>query len=147
MGGSTIYIGSDHRGFELKNDIRDYLKEQGYSVKDIGAHEYDRHDDYLVYAKKACDEVLKTDGRGILICGAGQGMTIAANKHRGIRAAPCWDIESAKRAKEHIDANVICFSSELIEGKQAKKMVTTWLGSKFLKKKRYIRRVRALNDM
>jgi RpiB/LacA/LacB family sugar-phosphate isomerase len=147
MGVSTIYIGSDHRGFELKNEVRDFLRSEGYRVEDVGAHEYDRRDDYLDYAAKACSKVLLNNAKAVLFCGAGQGMTIAANKHRGIRAAPCWDVDSARRAKEHVDANVICISAEFTEQGAAREIVSTWLESRFLRKKRYVRRVRALNQM
>lgn len=126
-----IALGSDHAGFELKEKIKKYLNFLGDEFKDFGA--FNREScDYPDYAKKVARGVSsgKFD-RGILFCGSGIGMSMAANKIRGIRASLCYNEETARLAREHNDANVLCIGARLTKEKLAKKIVKIWLETKF----------------
>ena len=118
-----IAIGSDHIGWELKNHMIKYLKSKGNEVQDMGADGPERVD-YPVYARKVAQAVAKGScENGILICGTGVGMSIAANKVRGIRAAACSEPYSARLAKEHNNANILCFGARVI-GPAMAEMIT-----------------------
>lgn len=147
MGNGRIYIGSDHRGFELKAAIAHHLSEEGYSVEDLGPHAYDKDDDFLDFAEQVCRETLRGGGRGILICGSGHGMSMAANKVKGIRAALCWNAKSGRWAKEHQDANIICIASQIGSARSANGIVSAWLNADFGGEERYARRISRLNKM
>lgn len=126
-----IAIGSDHGGFELKNKLVHFLKEQGISVKDYGIDEA-ISTDYPDIAKTVCTAVL--DGvcdRGILVCGTGIGISIAANKIKGIRAALCSDSYSAKMAKQHNNANIIALGGRVIGEEIAYEIVKAYLEAEF----------------
>lgn len=135
----TIFIGSDHMGFALKKEIKEFLVNQNYLVEDIGPRKYNREDDYPGFALELCQRVLKAKSKGILICGTGQGMSIAANKVSRIRAALCWNKETAAHASRHLNANVLCLGSILKPA--AKNLVKIWLETSFTKGKRHIRRI------
>jgi ribose 5-phosphate isomerase B len=108
----NIAIGSDHRGLEYKKYVIDFLMETGHQVKDFGTYTADSVD-YPDIARTVCEAVVKSRFNfGILICGTGIGMSMAANKIKGIRAALCYDTFSAQRARQHNDANVICLGAE-----------------------------------
>ena len=141
MTGRLIYIASDHAGFEMKNKLKSFLESFGYKVKDVGAHEFISTDDYPDYAVKLCDEVLKTNAKGILICGSGQGMCIAANKIKGIRASLCWNELVAKQARQHVDSNVLCLAGRFLSFDDAKRITMTWLKTKFSNEDRHRRRI------
>ena len=112
-----IIVGSDHGGLDLKNSIIPYMKELGYEVQDLGTYTSDSVD-YPDIAKKVCAALTKED-IGILVCGTGIGISIAANKIKGIRAALCSDVFSAQMAREHNDANVICLGGRVLEDEDA----------------------------
>ena len=147
MAEEKIYIGSDHAGFELKNIIKEFLKKEGYKVEDLGAHEYNPEDDYPDYAVKVCEKVLETKGKGILICGSGQGMDRVANKIPGIYAAVCWDEISAKMAKEHGNVNVLCLGGRTVKPELAKKIVKIWLETPFIPRERHLRRINKIKEI
>jgi ribose 5-phosphate isomerase B len=147
MSKEKIYIGSDHAGFELKGIIKKFLVEEGYVIEDIGPYKYDYNDDYPGYAAKVCEKILETNGKGILICGSGQGMDRVANKISGIHAAVCWDETSARMAKEHGNVNVLCFGGRTVEPELAKKMVKIWLEAPFIPKEKYIRRINKIKEL
>jgi ribose 5-phosphate isomerase B len=142
-----IYIGSDHAGFELKNIIKKFLGKENYKVEDLGPYEYDYNDDYPDYAVKVCEKVLETNGKGILICGSGQGTDRVANKIPGIHAAVCWDETSAKMAKEHGNVNVLCFGGRTVKPELAKKMVKIWLETPFIPKEKHLRRINKIKEI
>jgi ribose 5-phosphate isomerase B len=107
------YIGSDHAGFAVKGLVVEMLKRRGHEVEDLGTHSADRVD-YPDYAEKVARAVVADAGsRGVLICGTGIGMSIAANKVDGIRAAHCNDWYTAKMARAHNDANILCFGERV----------------------------------
>lgn len=147
MQAHRIYIGSDHAGFQLKNIIREFLHDGGYAVEDIGPYSYERGDDYPDYALKVCKKILKSGGRGILICGSGQGMDRAANKIPGIYSSVCWNEESAVIAKEHGDINVLCLGGRLVGPSRAKRIIKIWLERPYKNKKRHERRINKIKEM
>ncbi len=142
-----IYIGSDHGGFELKDRLRGFLKGKGYNVVDVGPYEYDKDDDYPDYAEKVCKKVLETKGRGIIICKHAHGITIAANKMRGIYASPCWNETSARMARVDNDTNVLCLSGVLTKPEEAEKIADVWLSTPFSAEERHVRRIGKVRDI
>ena len=126
-----IIIGSDHGGFELKEIIREYILKKGIEVQDVGVFSADSVD-YPDYAKKVGDEVKSGQGNfGILICGTGIGMSIAANKIKGIRCALCNDVYTAKMARGHNDANVLAIGGRVVGKGVALMIIDTFLNSNF----------------
>ena len=142
-----LYIGSDHAGFELKEKIKEFLTNNSYKLEDIGAREYLPEDDYPDYAIKLCKKIAETGGKGILVCGAGHGMSITANKIPGIRATVCWNESSAEFAKKHTDANVICIPGRLMDQREAEKIITAWMNTEFESEERHIRRVNKIKTI
>ncbi len=126
-----IVIASDHAGFDLKSTIVDHLKKQGIEVLDLGPDTAKNSVDYPDYAKKVAEKVLSDKCYGILICGTGIGMCITANKFKGIRAANTNDIFSAKMAKSHNNANIICLGSRIVGKGLAEDIVDTWISEEF----------------
>ena len=141
----TIYLGSDHAGFKLKEKIKKWLNKQKIPFEDLGNLKYDPKDDYPDFAKKVARKVAKTKSLGVLICGTGQGMCIAANKIKGIIAAYCYDKKTAKHAKEHLNANIICMGG--INQRTAKNIVQTWLKTKVSQEPRHIRRLNKIRKL
>ena len=126
-----VYIGCDHAALHMKNDLIGYLNEKGYDVDDVGPYTPDRVD-YPVYAKKVCDKVLNDKGSlGILICGTGIGMSLAANKIKGIRAAAVSEVYSAALTRRHNDANVLCIGARVIGIETAKMIADAFLENEF----------------
>ncbi len=126
-----IALGCDHGGFELKNKILDFLKNSGYEVRDFGIYE-NKSVDYPDIAKVVCESIQSGECEcGILVCGTGIGMSIAANKHKGIRAAVCGDIYSAKMTKIHNNSNVIALGGRVIGEDTAKEIVSAWLTNEY----------------
>lgn len=126
-----IAIASDHAGFELKSYIKGYLLKKGFFVEDFGT-DSEESVDYPDYAKKVCEAILfKGFERGILICGSGVGMSISANRFKGIRAALCQDLYTAEFSRFHNDSNVLCLSGRLIGKGLAEKIVDVWFSTNF----------------
>ena len=127
-----IAIGSDHGGYELKEYIKKHLEAIGEEYKDYGAYS-EESVDYPDCAAPVCKAVQDgTADKGILICGTGIGISMAANKHKGIRAALCSDVYSAKMTKVHNNANVICLGGRVTGRELAFMICETWLGEEFL---------------
>ncbi len=149
MQGQAVFIGSDHGGMEMKSAIVALLKGSGVNVKDMGPEKYDNDDDYPDYAQKVCSAVLKSSdaARGILICRSGNGMTIAANKIRGIYAGLCWNEAGARKAREHGNTNVLCLSAEHTAINDAGRIVMVWLSTPFSGDERHIRRHSKIEDI
>ena len=126
-----IFISSDHAGFKLKEDIKIYLKKNKLSFIDLGPKN-DTKVDYPDYAHKVAKKVkISKKNIGILVCGSGTGMNIAANKHKNIRAAQCFNLRSTKLSRLHNDANIITLGSRLITKKNALNYVGVFLNTKF----------------
>jgi len=125
-----IIIGSDHAGFELKNSLKDFLVGRGYNIIDLGTDAEDSCD-YPIFAEKVAKKVAESKGKGILICGTGIGMSIVANKIKGIRAALGYDVESAKLSRQHNDSNILCLGARKISEKDAYEITRIWLSTPF----------------
>lgn len=126
-----LAIGCDHGGFELKNRIKKHLEEKGIAYKDFGTFD-ETSCDYPDIAKDVCDSIVKGESdKGILVCGTGIGMSIAANKIKGIRAAHLTDVYSAKMTKMHNNANVICLGGRVTGEELAFMIVDMWLETEF----------------
>ncbi len=126
-----IAIGCDHGGFELKNHVVKHLQDKGIEVKDYGVYNEDSVD-YPDCAKPVCKAVISGEAEnGILICGTGIGISIAANKHKGIRAALCSDVYSAAMCKQHNNANILCLGGRVLGRELAFMIVDTWLENEF----------------
>ncbi len=131
MNPKTIAIASDHAGFELKELLKNTLLQQGYAVDDLGAHGT-QSVDYPDYAHALAGIIEKTPhAKGVLICGSGIGMSIAANRHKGVRAALCQTAEAAKLSRQHNDANVLCLGARLVSAEVAKDALAQFLSTGF----------------
>ena len=138
-----IFISSDHAGFKLKEIIKNYLKIKKVKFEDLGPND-DSSVDYPDYAHKVAKKVkLNKSNVGILVCGSGAGMNIAANKHKNIRAAQCFNLKSTKLSRLHNDANIITLGSRLITKKNALKFISVFLNTKF-DGGRHLRRVKKI---
>lgn len=136
-----IALGSDHGGFGLKESIKAYLTQKGCEVKDFGTYD-ESSVDYPTFALKAALAVSKGEcEKGILVCSTGIGISIAANKVKGIRAALCSDLLSARLTREHNDTNVLALGSFIVGEKLAFAIVDTWLGTSFSNEERHLRRI------
>jgi ribose 5-phosphate isomerase B len=141
-----IALGCDHGGFELKSEIIKYLESEGIEYKDFGTYNTDSCD-YPIYGKAVAESVAKGEcEKGILICGTGIGISIAANKVKGIRAALCHDVFSAKATREHNNANVLAMGGRVIGVGPAIEVVKAFLGTEFSNDERHIRRISMLED-
>lgn len=126
-----IAIAADHGGFELKNSMVEYIKSLGNEVEDLGTNSSESVD-YPDFAKKVCGEIQKGNSElGILICGTGIGMSLAANKFKGIRAACVSDVYSAKMSRNHNNANVLCIGARVVGDEVAKLIIKTFLENEF----------------
>lgn len=130
MSAAPIFIGSDHAGFTLKTVILEYLRAQGRQVSDLGTYSMESCD-YPQSAQAVCNEVLAKNGVGILICGTGIGMSIAANRFKGIRAAMCTHEFHAKATRLHNNANVLCLGERVTAPGLALELVKIFLETKF----------------
>ena len=143
-----IYLGADHRGFELKNRIADWLQSQSIAFTDFGATTYDAEDDYNDYAKRVSRAVLdsqESDIFGILICGSAQGVAMQANRFKGIRAAICHSSVEYAETRSHNDANVLCISADL-HADDFVDIVDAFLHSTPLEDPKYQRRNQKLDE-
>ena len=141
-----IAIGSDHGGFELKEKLMEHLSERGLEYKDFGTYS-SAYCDYPVYAKAVANAVASGEcDRGIIICGTGIGVSITANKVRGIRAALCGDCFSAEATRQHNDANVLCMGARVVGEGLALKIADTFLDTPFSNDERHIRRLSMIED-
>ena len=136
-----LAIGCDHGGFELKKEVLEHLAARGIEVTDVGCND-GASCDYPVYSKKVTDLVQAgTVDLGILICGTGIGMSMAANKEPGIRAALCHDVFSAKATREHNNANILCMGARVVGPGLALMIIDTFLDTPFSEDERHIRRI------
>ncbi len=142
-----LYLASDHAGFKLKEYLIHELAKRSIPFEDFGAYTDDETDDFTSYAKRVSKAVLKRKGEmGILICGTGIGMSIAANRYNGIRAAVVWEQEAARRAREEDDANIACLPARLITNQMAWEVVSTFLSTTFTHLERYKRRIKQTDE-
>lgn len=142
-----IALGSDHGGFELKEVLKGYITSLGFEVEDVGCCNGDSVD-YVDYAKAVCQSVVNGNcEKGILVCGTGVGMCIAANKVKGIRAALCADVLTAQLTREHNDSNVLTLGGRIIGVETGKAIVKQWLSTPFSNGERHARRIQKIADL
>ncbi|MCR5791638.1 MAG: ribose 5-phosphate isomerase B [Lachnospiraceae bacterium] len=126
-----IGIGNDHVAVDMKNELKEYLEAKGYEVVDFGAHSSEKSD-YPVYGEAVANAIVSGDvDCGILICGTGVGISLSANKVKGIRACVCSEPYSAKLSKQHNNTNIIAFGARVIGIEMAKMIVDEWLNASF----------------
>ena len=141
-----IALGSDHGGFELKQEVKKYLEEQGIAYKDYGC-DSEEAVDYPVYGKTVANAVASGEcEKGILICGTGIGISITANKVKGIRCALCSDCFSAEATRLHNDANILAMGGRVVGAGLAVKIVDTFLNTPFAGDERHIRRIAQIEE-
>ena len=141
-----IVIGADHAGFEDKEKIKRQLDELGVDYEDVGTNSTESVD-YPIYAKKVAEKVAHGEAeQGILVCGSGNGMQIAANKVHGVRAALAWNAETARLARQHNDANVLSVPARMISPEEVTEVIKSWLGAEF-EGGRHARRVDEISEM
>lgn len=141
-----IFVGADYKGFEKKQEILRFLAKKECGVNDLGTYG-PSEDDYNDPAIAVSKMVRKSrDARGILICDSAHGMTVQANRFKGIRAVNCDTAESAKLAREHDDANVLCLSAHFLELEKMQEIITVFLDTKFVDLERRIRRINRLDE-
>lgn len=138
----NIYIAADHRGFNLKNELVSYLKERHFEVFDLGASSYDVDDDYPIFAQKLAKEVVKEkDNRGIILCGSGVGVDIAANKFDGIRASIGHVVEQVVAGRRDDDMNVLVLAADFIDIEKSKAIVDAFLKTEYERNEKRERRL------
>lgn len=145
-----VFIGTDHNGFHLKESLIAHLNTNGHDVVDTANHKLDPADDYPIFAQKLVVSMLASnekDPMGILICGSGQGMCMAANRFKGIRAALVYDLNSAKSSRNDDDANVACLPADSLRSNEAAKLVDAWLNTPFAHAPRFKRRIIELDQL
>jgi ribose 5-phosphate isomerase B len=126
----TLIVGSDHAGLDLKRELLGVAAELDYEVVDIGTHTADSTD-YPDYAHQVANAVGRGEGLGLLVCGTGLGMSMAANRHPGVRAAVCSDVFSASMTRQHNDANVLCIGARVVGAGLAAEVLKAFLGASF----------------
>lgn len=141
-----IFLGADHRGFPLKEEIKGWLLEWKEEFEDLGNEKLDPVDDFPDYAIKVGEKVVSEKGLGILLCGSG-GMALTANKFKGIRAAEVWNIKATKHAKAHDDINVLVLPADFVTKDQAKEMIRVWLDTPVKSEEKYIRRLNKIKNL
>lgn len=143
-----IYIGADHRGFELKEELKRRMDADGLEYEDMGNENLDPADDYVDYAQAVGQAVAEdSDSKGVLICGSGVGVDMAANKVKGVRSCLVFDEKRAAQSREHEDANIICLASDVLIADTAYEMVKTFLNTAFTGEERHIRRINKLKEL
>jgi ribose 5-phosphate isomerase B len=147
-----IYLGSDHRGFHLKEKVFAYLSKHGYDVEDVGGHTLDPDDDFPEFAQAAALKVISSEDkhpRAILLCGGGQGMAMVANRFKGIRASVAWDAYEAKMTRNDNDSNILCLPSRILEedGPTWTGIIETWLNTPFSEAVRHRRRNAQMDEL
>ena len=147
-----IYLGSDHRGFQLKEKVFAYLAKQSYDVEDVGGKEMNPDDDFPQFAQAAALRVIGDDSedpRAILICGGGQGMCMAANRFKGIRASVIWDAAEARLTRHDNNSNVLCLPARVLEHDENawKGIIEVWLNTPYTNAARGSRRNAQLDEI
>ncbi len=143
-----IFIGSDHRGYMLKEKITQWLFEMDHAFQDLGALSLDPHDDYTKYAEDVASLVAKNEGsRGILLCGSGVGVGVVANKFDGIRAAIGESVLQVEKGRNDDDMNILVLAADFTTEKEAKAMLIAFLETKFSGKARYEKRLEEIEKI
>lgn len=144
---SRVYLGSDHRGYVLKEQLQDWLVAQGYQVEDRGSHAYVQDDDYPDVAAAVASSLELPDDRGILLCGSSIGVTMAANKVAGVRAGAGFVADEVAHARDADDINVLCLAADYLTPEQAQQLAQTFLETPFGHSERAVRRLQKLAQL
>jgi len=148
-----IFVAADHQGYHLKQEVLEYLQKAGYLVEDVGNKKYNPEDDFPVFAAQAINKLQScedNDARVILLCGSGQGMLMAANRIKGIRAGLGWSVETAKALRNDEDSNVLTMPARLFDKDrchEAYVIIEPWLNTPFAAAARFIRRNQELDNL
>lgn len=145
-----IYIGADHNGFDMKRGLLEELTAAGFSVVDEGDQQLKPEDDFPQFAARVVMAMKASDDEsplGILICGSGQGMCMAANRYKGIRASLVWSIEEARASRNDDDSNVLCLPARYMSVADAIKIAEAWLATPFAGAPRFKRRIKELDKL
>jgi ribose 5-phosphate isomerase B len=142
-----IYIGADHKGFELKEKVKQWLIEWRCDHEDMGALELDPSDDYPIYAKKVAESIVEIEDRGILVCGSGVGVDEVANKFDGIRSGLAINKEQVEAARNDDNINVLALASDFISEEEAKEIVKVFLDTEFGDEERFNRRLKEIGEI
>ncbi len=144
-----IHLGADHNGFERKRELTEYLQRSGYEVVDASNEQLDPEDDFPQFASRVVNAMRAegSEARGILLCGSGQGICMAANRFKGIRAALASDQEDARSARNDDDSNVLCLSARYLDFDTTIGIVHTWLMTPFAGATRFKRRITQLDEL
>lgn len=141
-----IYLGADHGGFKLKEEVKGCLAKLGISYEDMGNSVYDPKDDFVDFGVKVAQKVQKGLGKGVLFCRSG-GMALVANKFKGVEAVEVWNTETARHAKEHRDANVLGIPADYVKKKLVCDMIKVWLEAKVRPEEKYQRRINKIKQV
>ncbi|HLB60588.1 MAG: hypothetical protein A3D44_00010 [Candidatus Staskawiczbacteria bacterium RIFCSPHIGHO2_02_FULL_42_22] len=143
-----VYVGADHRGFALKEKLKDWLSEKGYTVVDCGNTVHDPDDDYPDFASAVAKNVRKNhEDRGIVICGSAMGVGITANKFKGIRCGVGINVEDVHHGRDHDDINVLGLSSDYVDPEVSLEMTTMFLETPFNQGERHVRRLKKIEKI
>ena len=144
-----IVLTADHRGFKLKETLKQFLISAGNEVEDVGNLAYDESDDYVDFARIASEKIAadSTNLRGIFICGSGIGMDVVANKFRGVRAGLVHNEHEATQSREHGDSNVLVLGADELDAEHAKKLVMLFLETPFSGEERHVRRLKKIEEI
>lgn len=145
-----VYVGADHLGFHLKDKLFAHLKRLGYEVEDEGDNYLDPEDDFPEFASRVVAAIKISndkDPRGILLCGSGQGMAMAANRFRGIYAALAWNKKSARESRNDDNSNILCLPASSLSEKDMFDIVETWLKASFDAAPRRVRRLKQIDEL
>ncbi|NCN87653.1 MAG: RpiB/LacA/LacB family sugar-phosphate isomerase [Candidatus Pacebacteria bacterium] len=143
-----IFLGADHRGFYLKEDIKELLLKKGLEVVDVGNHEYDQSDDYPDFARNLADQVVEdVSSRGIVFCGSGAGVSITANKIGGARACIGLSREQVESARGDDDLNILVIAADYVNRDWVEEMIEVFLGTEFKGEERHLRRLEKIKQL
>lgn len=145
----TIFIGADHRGYQLKDKLITYIQDKNIRIEDLGNYEYDPHDDFPDYAQKVAQAVLQNPGEhlGIVICGSGAGVSIAANRYKGIYSVVGINPQHVADSRRDDHINVLAISANYTTEEDAQKMIEAYLDAEPAKSEKYVRRLRKVDSV
>ncbi len=146
----VVFIAADHNGFELKKELLEQLGRAGYQAVDAGDKVLNPEDDFPQFAAQAITSIKTSkddDPRAVLICGSGQGMCMAANRYKGIRASLVWSLDEARASRNDDDSNVLCLPARYMDSKQALELAIAWLSTPFAGAPRFKRRIQQLDQL
>ncbi|MFH1186614.1 MAG: ribose-5-phosphate isomerase [Candidatus Levyibacteriota bacterium] len=143
-----IYLATDHGAFDLKEKLKEYLKDEGFEIEDCGAFTFDKNDDYPDFIKIAAEKVVQNPGSFAVVLGkSGQGEQIAANKIKGVRAALGFNRDNIRLAREHNNANVLSLGSDFVSLEDAKELIKLFVNTPFTNEERHIRRINKISEI